>query len=198
MPKSLSADSASNQPPPDPPKTLHTGAVFQSCCALHLLPDRKPERILGGTLSRFRSAAPGRYPMSAGTANTGSVRSADADLVKFTPIEKRQEELRLAGHSGAVPNRLREALRCPVLVVGPGHMLRVSMDRQGMITGTQTIPHAKFVFSRSPDADLMVSLRPENVAIDPSNVKARNGWPTGFAVSLKSRTRSPIKSTRRC
>ncbi len=42
----------------------------------------------------------------------------DADLAKFTPIEKRCEELRLAGHSGAVPNRLRDALSRPVPVVG--------------------------------------------------------------------------------
>jgi hypothetical protein len=95
----------------------------------------------------------------------------DADLVKFTPIEKRREELKLAGHAGTTPNRLRDALRGPVPVVGGGgRTVLVSMNQQGRIMGTKTIPLAKFHFTRAADGEVMVSLPPENVAIDPTNV----------------------------
>jgi hypothetical protein len=140
-------------------------------CAASSAANEKPERSNGEHPFSVAIGGSWTVPDICEECDNRFGTTFDADLVKFTPIEKRREELQLAGHAGTTPNRLREALRRPMPVVGGGgRTVLVSMNQQGRITGTKTIPLAKFRFNRAADGEVVVSLPPENVAIDPTNV----------------------------
>lgn len=133
--------------------------------------DEKPERATGEHPFSVAIGGSWTIPDVCEDCDNRFGRTYDADLVRFTPIEKRREELQLLGHAGKTPNRLRDALRGPVPVVGgAGRTLLVSMNERGQVTKTKTIPLAKFCFSRDADGKIVVSLPPENVAIDPTNL----------------------------
>lgn len=95
--------------------------------------------------------------------------SFDARLSKLTAIEERRIELKLEGHSGKLPNRLREALRQPVQVTDdPHHRVKVSLKEDGSYD-VFTIPNIEFEIIVNPDGSWAAALAPHRMVLDPRN-----------------------------
>ena len=89
----------------------------------------------------------------------------DARLTEVTKIAERRELLKLAGHSGKVPNTLDKALERPVLVKdAPYHKMLVRRKSDGTLNA-KTIPKVDFEITITEDERCFASIRSETFVI---------------------------------